>query len=102
VALPGNYLNVRLRGVKSNRDGNGARLTLYVGGKRQIREATNGSSFGCLPIEQHFGVGTATEIEALEIRWPSGLRQRIEKPPVNETIRVVEGEDAWERVYNKR
>ena len=102
VALPGNYLNVRLRGVKSNRDGNGARLTLYVGGKRQIREATNGSSFGCLPIEQHFGVGTATEIEVLEIRWPSGLRQRIEKPPVNETIRVVEGEDAWERVYNKR
>jgi hypothetical protein len=97
--LPGNYLNVRLRGVKSNRDGNGARLTLFAGGKQQIREATNGSSFGCLPIEQHFGLGTATEIEALEIRWPSGHRQRIENPPVNQTIRVIEGEPAWEPVY---
>ncbi|HVW10430.1 MAG TPA: FG-GAP-like repeat-containing protein [Bryobacteraceae bacterium] len=101
MTLPGNYLNVRLRGVKSNRDGNGARLTLYWGGKKQIREATNGSSFGCLPIEQHFGLGTATEIEALEIRWPSGLVQRVEKPPVNDTIRVIEGEDGWERVYNR-
>jgi hypothetical protein len=55
-----------------------------------------------LPIEQHFGLGTAAEIEALEIRWPSGLRQRVEKPPVNETIRVVEGEDGWERVYKSR
>lgn len=99
VTLPGNYLNVRLRGVKSNRDGNGARLTLFAGGKKQIREATNGSSFGCLPIEQHFGLGAATEIEALEIRWPSGLVQRVENPPVNDTIRVIEGAEGWEPVY---
>ncbi len=101
VTLPGNYLNVRLRGVRSNRDGNGARLTLISGGQKQIREATNGSSFGCLPIEQHFGLGAATEIDALEIRWPSGLRQRIENPPVNDTIRVTEGVEGWEPVYKK-
>jgi len=97
--LPGNYLNVRLKGVKSNRDGNGARITLFAGGGKQIREVTNGSSFGCLPAEQHFGLGTSTQVDAIEIRWPSGLVQRIDNPPVNDTIRVVEGEPQWERVY---
>jgi hypothetical protein len=60
---------------------------------------TNGTSFGCLPLEQHFGLGANTTAESLEIRWPSGARQRIENPPVNETIRVTEGRDGWEPVY---
>ncbi len=102
TTLPGNYLNVRLRGVRSNRDGNGARITLLSGGKKQIREVTNGSSFGCLPAEQHFGLGTATQVDSIEIRWPSGLLQRVENPPVNDTIRVTEGQPVWEAVYQKR
>ena len=97
--LPGNYLNVRLTGTKSNRDGNGARITLFCGNSRQMREVTNGSSFGCLPLEQHFGLGPATEVDAIEIRWPSGLLQRVENPPVNETIRLIEGQPEWELVY---
>jgi hypothetical protein len=101
VSLPGNYLNVRLRGVKSNRDGNGARITLFSGNSRQIREVNHGSSFGCLPLEQHFGLGTAMQVDAIEIRWPSGLVERVENPPVNETIRVVEGAGGWEAVYGR-
>ncbi len=101
-SLPGNYLNVRLTGVKSNRDGNGARITLYCGTKKQIREVTNGSSFGCLPAEQHFGLGQTAQVDALEIRWPSGLLQRIENPPVNDTIRVTEGNPVWAPVYPGR
>jgi len=100
--LPGNYLNVRLTGVKSNRDGNGARITLFIGRGKQIREVTNGSSFGCLPLEQHFGLGAATAAGALEIRWPSGLVQRIDNPPVNETIRITEGQGQWALVYPRR
>ena len=99
VELPGNYLNVRLSGVTSNRDGNGARITLFCGDTRQIREVTNGSSFGCLPLEQHFGLGDATRVDALEIRWPSGLMQRVENPPVNDTIRVTEGRAGLDFVY---
>jgi len=97
--LPGNYLNVRLRGTKSNRDGNGARITLYAGTSRQMREVTNGSSFGCLPLEQHFGLARAKEIDAIEVRWPSGLVQRVENPPVNNTILVTEGQADWTAVY---
>ena len=99
--LPGNYLNVRLKGVASNRDGNGARITLFCPRGRQIREVTNGTSFGCLPLEQHFGLGTAAQVDAIEIRWPSGLVQRMENPPVNETIRVTEGKPEWELVYSR-
>jgi hypothetical protein len=65
------------------------------------------NSFGerhprCLPLEQHFGLGTATHVDALEIRWPSGMVQRVEKPPVNQTIRVIEGQAGWEYVYQQR
>jgi len=43
------------------------------------------------------------KVDALEIRWPSGSTQRIENPPLNDSIRIVEGKDGWERVYaNKK
>jgi hypothetical protein len=95
--LPGNYLNVRLIGTRSNRDAIGARVALEAGGRRQYREVSGGSSFGCLPFEQHFGLGDLTAVDALEIRWPSGLRQRLDDLP----IRITEGQDAWADVYRE-
>ncbi len=95
----GNYLNVRVTGTKSNRDGIGARITLFTDATQQMREVGGGTNFGCLPPEQHFGLGKLTEVDALEIRWPGGARQRVENPPVNSTIRVTEGRPGWESVY---
>jgi hypothetical protein len=100
--LPGNYLNVRLTGVISNRDGNGARISLRSGTMKQMREVNHGTSFGCLPLEQHFGLGTAMQIDVLEIRWPGGATQTVENPPVNQTIRVTEGQTGWTYVYPQR
>ena len=97
----GNYLNVRLTGTKSNRDAIGARITLISGEDRQMREVGGGTNFGCLPYEQHFGLGKGTKVDVLEIRWPSGLRQRVEDPPVNSTIRVTEGEAGWKELYQR-
>ncbi|HEY7493797.1 MAG TPA: CRTAC1 family protein, partial [Candidatus Tectomicrobia bacterium] len=99
---PGNYLNVRLVGTHSNGDAIGARLTLWAGGQAQHRLVSGGSGFGCLPYEQHFGLGTLMQIEALEIRWPSGYVQRLERLPVNRTLRVFEGKPGWEAVYANR
>jgi len=99
---PGNYLNVRLNGTKSNRSAIGARVTLTAGEGQQMREVGGGTNFGCLPFEQHFGLGKQTEIEALEVRWPSGLRQRIENPPVNRTISITEGRQEWVEVYARQ
>jgi tetratricopeptide (TPR) repeat protein len=100
--LPGNYLNVRLEGVKSNRSAIGARVVIEAGGRKQHREVTGGSNFGCMPLEQHFGLAALTEVEALEIRWPSGLKQRFTDLPINQTLQFTEGQAEWKNVYNSK
>ncbi len=101
TALPGNYLNVRLTGTTSNRDAIGARVRLTAGGRHQHRLVSGGSFFGCLPLEQHFGLGDLEKADSLRIRWPSGRRQTVGGLPVNTTIRIVEGRDGWEEVYRR-
>jgi hypothetical protein len=96
--LPGNYLNVRLSGVKSNRSAIGARITVTAGGHKQYREVSCGSSFGCLPLEQHFGLGILEKIEAIQIRWPNRLVQNFTDLPVNQTLLFTEGQGIWERL----
>ncbi len=77
----------------------GARITLFAGGKQQMREVTGGTSFGGLPMEQHFGLAGIEQVDALEISWPGGHRQRVEYPPINESIRITEGDPGWKPVY---
>jgi hypothetical protein len=74
-------------------------VCLEAGGRKQYREVGGGTNFGCLPGEQHFGLGGIQHVDAVEIRWPSGLKQRFENLPVNKSIRIVEGNSAWEGVY---
>jgi hypothetical protein len=99
--LAGNYLNVRLTGTKSNRSAIGARVTVEAGGRKQHRELSGGSNFGCLPLEQHFGFGDIAAVDAVEIRWPSGLKQRFEKPPINKTLHFTEGSEGWKEAYTQ-
>jgi tetratricopeptide (TPR) repeat protein len=89
--LPGNYVNVRLTGTKSNVSAIGAKVGLEAGGRQQYREVGGGSNFGCLPLEQHFGLGTTALIDAIEVRWPSGLKQRFENLAINKTYHLTEG-----------
>jgi hypothetical protein len=98
----GNYLNIRLVGTKSNRSAIGARVRLDAGGRSQHRLVSGGSGFGCLPFEQHFGLKDAEKVDALEIRWPSGLTQRFEDLPVNTTLRIREAEQKWQEVYRRQ
>jgi tetratricopeptide (TPR) repeat protein len=98
-ALPGSYLNVRLVGTTGNRDAIGARLALAAGGRVQRRLVSGGSGFGCLPLEQHFGLGESAAVDSLEIRWPGGAVERRDDLPVDTTVRIVEGEPGWRPVY---
>jgi hypothetical protein len=91
----GHFLRVELVGTRSNRDAIGAVAQLTAGGMRQIRVKTAGSGFqsqseGVL----HFGVGEATRIEKLVIRWPSGLSQTFQDLPADHVVRLVEGDAA--------
>jgi hypothetical protein len=100
--LPGNYLNVRLVGTRSNRNAVGARLRMEAGGRSMHALVNGGTGFGCMPYEQHFGLGRCDRADGLHILWPSGLEQRLTNLPANTTIRITEGKPGFDEVYNKK
>ncbi|HXO42295.1 MAG TPA: CRTAC1 family protein [Thermoanaerobaculia bacterium] len=94
TAGAGNWIELKLAGVKSNRDAIGARVTLRAGGQRLIREVNGGNGFESQSSTRlHFGLGPAARIDELEIRWPSGLVEKLPPAavPVNRIYRVEEG-----------
>jgi hypothetical protein len=94
TAGAGNWIELKLVGTKSNRDAIGARVTLRAGGLRLIREVNGGNGFESQSSTRlHFGLGAATRIDDLEIRWPSGLVQKLAPGAVavNRIYRVEEG-----------
>ncbi len=87
----GGFIEVYLRGHKSNRAGIGARVTLRAGGVAQTQELHAGSGFlGNCEAMLHFGLGAAAKIDSLEILWPSGTRQVREGIAPNTRIVIEE------------
>ncbi|HVQ16490.1 MAG TPA: CRTAC1 family protein [Vicinamibacterales bacterium] len=88
----GNALLVRLRGRQSNRDGIGAMVTATIGSRRLVREVRAGSSYlGQNDVRLHFGLGRATMVERLEIRWPSGQVEVLKGVASQQVVTVAEG-----------
>jgi hypothetical protein len=90
-ANTGHWITLHLKGTKSNRDGIGARLEVTADGKKQIAERV--SSSGYLSQDDgrvHFGLGTATKIEKLTVRWPSGREQVLQNLSVDRILTVEE------------
>ena len=85
------WLEVVLRGTRSNRDGLGARVSVVAGGQtqHQVHDGQSGyltQSSGPL----YFGLGDATAVERLEIVWPSGARQTMTGPLETNRRLVIE------------
>jgi len=101
------WINVKLTGVKSNRDAMGARIQVMVeddgGGQRLIcRTAGETSSFGGNPSEVHIGLGHRARIVALDIWWPaSGTRQHFTNVPVNSYLAVKEFEKKFTKLERR-
>jgi hypothetical protein len=86
-----NYIAFRLQGTTSNRDAIGAVVRLYRGTKvltRQVQGAGGYLSQSSRVL--HFGLGDRAEVDRVEITWPRGLRQRLDKVRVNAVNHVVE------------
>jgi enediyne biosynthesis protein E4 len=86
-----NWILIQLTGTTSNRDGIGARVRLTAGGKTQTLQKI--STTGYLSQNDpriHFGIGTSTTIEKIEIKWPSGKIQEILNTPANQILRITE------------
>jgi hypothetical protein len=86
------WLGLQLVGSRSNRDGLGARVTIRAGGRARVAEAqTAGSVFSSNDPRLRFGLGAMGAVEEIEIRWPSGARGVIRRPPVDRYLVVEEG-----------
>jgi hypothetical protein len=76
----GHWLELKLVGTRSNRDAIGARVTAKAGGALLIREVNGGNGYSSQSSTRlHIGLGAATRIDEIEVRWPSGLREKL--PP---------------------
>ena len=87
-----NWIKINLQGVQSNGNGIGARIEIYGAWGKQIRDVRSGDGFRYMnTLNAHFGIGTATEIDSIYIKWPSGNVDHITDPTINEELTVVEG-----------
>ena len=95
VKRSGNSVVIKLEGIgqatgnslATNRDAIGAQIRLTIAGKTMMRQVEAGSGFaaeGMLPV--HFGVGSASRIDAVEISWPSGLVQKFDGAQTGEWL----------------
>jgi enediyne biosynthesis protein E4 len=92
-SIGGNALLVRTIGKQSNRDGVGAQLKVTTATQTQRREVRAGSSYlGQNDQRQHVGLGTATRVDRLEVRWPSGTTDVLQNIEANQIITVREGD----------
>jgi enediyne biosynthesis protein E4 len=77
----------------SNRDGIGARVTVRAGAMTQRDFVRSGSSYCSQSmLRRHFGLGAATEADEIEVRWPSGIIDRMRNVRTNQRITVREGQ----------
>lgn len=91
------WLQVELLGTKSNRDAIGTQVTLTAGDRIFFQEIKGSEGFGATnPLRLHFGLGEIEEIQKVEVRWPSGLRQTFSNVPCRRSIRIEEGKDSLE------
>ncbi|MCW5982096.1 MAG: CRTAC1 family protein [Bryobacteraceae bacterium] len=88
-----NWLTVRLVGTKSNRSGLGASVTAHSASGKQTQVVRSGSSYcSQSQLALTFGLGSDRNVTALEIVWPSGVRQRLTNVKANQHITVTEGD----------
>ena len=89
---PHHWLRLRLEGRTSNRSAIGARVQLVLpGGLRRYYTIGSGGSFGGSPLEGHWGLGTATQVDSLIVTWPAGGREVFEGVVGDRRYHLIEG-----------
>lgn len=84
-------------GPRSPRDAVGATVYLKANGQRMRRDVISGGSYlSSSDLRLHFGLGTARQVDAVEVRWPSGHVQKLKLPGVNRIFHIEEGNGVTE------
>jgi len=89
--LANHYLAIEPHGTISNRSAIGTRITIEIGGAIQMREITCGSYMSANENCAFFGLGSATIVDKVTIRWPNGLVEIMENVAADQRLSVTEG-----------
>ncbi|MFP5236508.1 MAG: CRTAC1 family protein [Acidobacteriota bacterium] len=90
---PGNHhwLDIRLRGVKSNRDGIGARIKVVTKEGVQYNHQTSAVCYASSSLGPvHFGLDNESVAQKVEIVWPSGIKQELDNVKADRVLDVTE------------
>ena len=91
AANANHWLGLALEGQKSNRDGIGAQATVFAGGHKWTQEVRSGSTYlSNSDFRLHFGLGSATAVDHIDVRWPSGLNERFPGCTADRFVNLVE------------
>ena len=87
-----NWLKVRLEGTESNRDAIGSKIEIWRGGNYWYRETYCGEGYLSQNSRwEHFGLGSATEVDSVTIHWPNGLVETWQETEANQNLLLIEG-----------
>jgi enediyne biosynthesis protein E4 len=85
------WIILKLVGVKSNRDGLGTKVKLTTSLGTQYNQATTANSYNSSTDKRvHFGLGSASVIDSIELTWPSGNKQILKGVKVDQILTVTE------------
>jgi len=92
VRTSNHWIGLRTVGTKSNRDGIGARVTVKAGPRILVNEVRSGSSYDSnSDMRLHFGLGAATKVDSVQVRWPSGLAENFDGLRIDAIQTLTEG-----------
>ncbi len=87
----GNWLKVKLIGLESDINGIGTRVEVVIGKLKMIREIDGGSSHESQnSVIAHFGLGSATKVDTINIYWLGGNKQSIFEQKANQMLFIKE------------
>jgi hypothetical protein len=91
----GHWISLKLIGdpsLKTPRDAIGTVIFCYAGGFRQRGEVSSGRGYiSQNDLRVHFGLGSATTVEKLEVLWPNGSQESVAVPAVDRHFTIVQG-----------
>jgi len=89
LATRGNWLLVKLKGSGMNTDAIGALVTARAGTLTQTRVVQSGTGYiSQNDMRLHFGIGAATQVDAIDVRWPDGTTSKMTNVKANQIITI--------------
>ena len=86
-----NYLHVELIGTNANRNAVGAKIQVKTVNRTQMQEIYAGDSYMSFnSFIAEFGVGSATQVERLQVIWTNGDTQTLHNVPTNQRLRITQ------------